>query len=144
MELLVRIGDKKPQNQQQDDEAGLRVTVEASDHGDEHSDPFFLMWVVSIEALLDLARDLLPKSIFRIIARPVVMGGKIVAWQVLDHSAKVDVEAWLARLQWQRTDLDQKTGKKRPPLEAFADKTPNSKVKALKDALASPSYTAPK
>eukprot|EP00434_Breviolum_minutum_P039071 symbB.v1.2.034677.t1/scaffold4517.1/size38588/1 len=144
VELLVRIGDKKPQNQQQDDEAGLRVTVEASDHGDEHSDPFFLMWVVSIEALLDLARDLLPKSIFRIIARPVVMGGKIVAWQVLDHSAKVDVEAWLARLQWQRTDLDQKTGKKRPPLEAFADKTPNSKVKALKDALASPSYTAPK
>ena len=50
VELLVRIGDKKPQNQQQDDEAGLRVTVEASDHGDEHSDPFFLMWVVSIES----------------------------------------------------------------------------------------------
>jgi hypothetical protein len=28
-------------------------------------------------------------------------------------------------------------------LEAFAEKTPNSKVKVLKETLASPSYTAP-
>ena len=143
VELLVRIGEKKPQNQQQDDEAGLRVTIEASDRGDERSDPFLLMWVVSIDNLLDLARELLPGTVFRIIARPVIMGGKIGAWQVLHHSVKVDVEAWLARLQWQRTDMDQKSSKKRPPLEAFADKTPNSKLKVLKDTLASPSYTAP-
>ena len=143
VELLVQIGQEKPQNKEHDDEAGLRVTVTASDHADDGSDPFVLMWVVSIEALLDLARDLLPGSIFRTIARPVIMGGKIVAWQVLHHSTKVDVDAWLARLQWQRTDMDQKSSKKRPPLEAFADKTPNSKLKVLKETLASPSYTAP-
>ena len=73
---------KIPQNQQQEDEARLRLTVEALDHGDEHCPTVLLMWVVSMQALLDLARELLPGTIFRIIARPVVSTGKIMAWHL--------------------------------------------------------------
>ena len=144
VELLVRIGQEKPQNHQQEDEAGLRLTVKAFDHGDKDSSlSILLMWVVSIEALLDLARELLANTVLRIIARPVVVTGKIIAWQVLHHSSNVDTTAWLERLQWQRADMEQKGSKKRPMLEAFSEKTPNSKVKLLKDTLESPSYTAP-
>ena len=143
VELLVQIGKKKPQNHQQEDEAGLRLTVEAQDRGDEHCPAFLLMWVVSIEGLLDLARELLPGAVLCVIARPVVNAGVITAWQVLHHSSTVDVPAWLGRLQWQRQDMEQVAGRKRGPLEAFAEKTPNSKVKVLKETLASPSYTAP-
>lgn len=143
VELLVRIGQKKPRNDQQEDEAGLRLTVEAYDHGDTDSPALLLMWVVSIEALLDLAQLLVPNTVLRVIARPVVVASQIIAWQVLHHSSNVDATAWLERLAWQRADVEQKAAKKRPALEAFCDKTPNTKIKLLTEALQSPSYTAP-
>lgn len=143
VELLVRIGEKKLQHRQQEHETGLRLIVEAFDHSDEECPAFLLMWIISIEALLDLARDLVADKVFCIIARPVVMGCAIQAWQVLQHSSGVNVTAWLARKAWQRTDLEKVAGRKRPALEAFAEKTPNSKVKVVAEALASPSYTAP-
>jgi len=42
-----------------------------------------------------------------------------------------------------REEMEQTAGRKRPPLEAFAKKTLNSKVKVLKETLEFPSYTAP-
>ena len=143
VELLVRIGTKKPQHRQQEHGTGLRLIVEAFDQSDENCPAFFLMWIISIEALLDLARELAADKVFCIVARPVVMRGSIQAWQVLQHSSTVNAAAWLARKEWQRTDLEKVAGRKRPALEAFAEKTPNSKVKVVADALASPSYTAP-
>lgn len=142
VELLIRIGTKKPQHQQQEHERGLRLMVEAFDHTDAGCPAFILMWIVPIEALFDLARDLVPDKVFAITGRPVVMGGVITAWQVLQYSADVHVESWVARKEWQRTDLEKTAGRKRTALDAFADKTPNSKVKFATETLASPSYTA--
>ena len=34
----------------------------------------------------------------------------------------MDVAAWLERLQRQRRDVEQTAGRKRPPLDAFAEK----------------------
>ena len=143
VELLVRIGKKKPQHQQQEHETGLRLLVEAFDHTDEQCPTFTLMWIISIDALLDLAQDLVPERVFQITARPVVNSGAITVWQVLQYSATVNVDAWLARKQWQRTEMETTSGRKRSAMEAFAEKTPNSKVKVVTDTLASPSYTAP-
>ena len=127
VELLVQIGNKKPQNRQEADEAGLRVSVEASDLGSESRPKMTLSWLVSTTALLDLGRELLPNATFRIIARPVVAKGNIEAWQVLQHSSNVDAQAWQERLQWH---------------EEFTQQTPNSNVQCVRNMLASPSYTA--
>ena len=140
VELLVQIGNKKPQNRQEADEAGLRVSVEASDLGSESRPKMTLSWLVSTTALLDLGRELLPNATFRIIARPVVAKGK--AWQVLQHSSNVDAQAWQERLQWQRQDMDMGNSRKRVPPEEFTQQTPNSKVQCVRNMLASPSYTA--
>ena len=39
----------------------------------------------------------------------------------------VDVAVWLERPQRERRDMEQTVGRKRPPLEPFAEKMPTSK-----------------
>eukprot|EP00438_Fugacium_kawagutii_P010929 Skav211540 [mRNA] locus=scaffold352:485240:486793:+ [translate_table: standard] len=142
VEMLVCIGEAKPENRQENDETGLRVNIEAFDYADESHPKIVLTWLASVTALLDLARELLPNAMFRIIARPVIVGGAIEAWQVLQHSSNVNVKAWMERLHWQRQEMDADGSRKRLLFEDFVQQTPNSKVQCVRKALASPSYTA--